>query len=241
MWSPDGLGADDRAGVFAILNILSTTDLRPSVIFTTDEEMGGIGAKRLASEIKAPIYPINFFIELDRCGINDCVFYDGDNSDFVDFIEDFGFSEAWGSFSDISVLSPAWQILGVNLSIGYDDEHSYSETLKVPHMLNTIQKVKKILSLNNFPQFEYREYKYWKSKTYSKYDDTLFFTDYIEECDNCGALAYTYEMIPVKTIRNDNELEYLCAECAEKEIDWCIKCGNPYLVEESLTNMDICP
>ena len=37
LWSPEGLGADDRAGVFAILKILQT-GLRPSVILTTDEE-----------------------------------------------------------------------------------------------------------------------------------------------------------------------------------------------------------
>lgn len=39
-FSPDGLGADDRAGVFAILQIIKA-GLRPSIILTTDEEKGG--------------------------------------------------------------------------------------------------------------------------------------------------------------------------------------------------------
>lgn len=43
MWSPQGLGADDRAGLFAILQIVQS-GLRPSVILTTDEERGGLGA-----------------------------------------------------------------------------------------------------------------------------------------------------------------------------------------------------
>ena len=47
LWSPEGLGADDRAGVYAILHILRNTPLRPSVIFTTDEELGGLGAESL--------------------------------------------------------------------------------------------------------------------------------------------------------------------------------------------------
>ena len=38
-----GLGADDRAGVFAILKILKA-GLRPSVLLTTGEEIGGLGA-----------------------------------------------------------------------------------------------------------------------------------------------------------------------------------------------------
>ena len=40
LWSPEGIGADDRAGVFAILNIIKS-GLKPSVIFTKDEEQGG--------------------------------------------------------------------------------------------------------------------------------------------------------------------------------------------------------
>ena len=34
MWSPDGLGADDRAGIWAIIKIIKTTKLRPHIIFT---------------------------------------------------------------------------------------------------------------------------------------------------------------------------------------------------------------
>ena len=41
MWSPEGLGADDRAGIFAILKILQA-GFRPSICFTTDEELGSI-------------------------------------------------------------------------------------------------------------------------------------------------------------------------------------------------------
>lgn len=241
MWSPKGLGADDRAGVFAILKILLTTKLRPSIIFTTDEEIGGIGAKRFISDFDEPAAPVKFLIELDRCGVDDCVFYDCDNDDFVDYIEDFGFEEAWGSFSDISIISPAWKILSVNLSIGYRDEHSKSEILHIPTMLNTISKVKTILEEKNIPSFEYKEHK----SSYFSYlypTEEYMLHDYIETCNHCGALAYTYEMIPVRTVRNADELEYLCPECAEKHVDWCVKCGNPYLtVDDIYIDNGMCP
>ena len=49
MWSPDLLGADDRAGVYAIIRILSD-GYRPHIIFTTDEEKGALGAQKLIED-----------------------------------------------------------------------------------------------------------------------------------------------------------------------------------------------
>jgi len=50
MWSPEGLGADDRAGVFAIIKIIQA-GYRPHICLTTDEECGGIGASALIKKI----------------------------------------------------------------------------------------------------------------------------------------------------------------------------------------------
>ncbi len=43
-WSPDGLGADDRAGVAMILTLISETKLRPHLLSTTDDESHSEGA-----------------------------------------------------------------------------------------------------------------------------------------------------------------------------------------------------
>jgi hypothetical protein len=155
LWSPQGLGADDRAGVFSIIKIIQS-GLRPSIILTTDEEVGGIGAHSL-SRRKCPIPGLKYMIELDRRGTDDCVFYDCYNPEFTEYVETFGFKEQWGSFSDISFLMSAWSICGVNLSIGYRDEHSVSETLHVDDMFSTIEKVKVMLTQEEIPQFEYLE------------------------------------------------------------------------------------
>ncbi len=166
MWSPDGLGADDRAGVFAILSLISEGYL-PSVIFTTKEETGGIGAKALVTRFpKAPfkVTP-KFLIELDRAGQDDCVFYNCDNPEFTSFIQSYGFYEDWGTFSDISVLAPKWGMAAVNLSIGYLDEHSYSERLFINDLDSTTTKVEKILlEIERAPHFKYIERKYETKK-----------------------------------------------------------------------------
>lgn len=146
MWSPQGLGADDRAGVYAILEILEA-GYRPSVVFTTNEEIGGLGALKLVEDYpECPFPNLKAIIELDRQGEKDCVFYDCDNSDFETYIQSFGFTPAFGSFSDISFIAPGWGAAAVNLSVGYVDEHSYYERLYTNHLDATIAKVKEILN-----------------------------------------------------------------------------------------------
>ena len=47
MWSPQGIGGDDRGGTFAVLYILAeqlkNNKQKPTILFTTDEEIGCIG------------------------------------------------------------------------------------------------------------------------------------------------------------------------------------------------------
>lgn len=146
LWSPQGLGADDRAGVYAIIQIVEA-GYRPHIILCKDEEIGGKGADAVIQMF--PQYPfenLKCLIELDRSGKQDCVFYDCDNEDFVKYIEQFGFKEDIGSFSDISILAPQWEVAAVNLSIGYYNEHSLGEFLHIGHMENTIRKIKRILN-----------------------------------------------------------------------------------------------
>ena len=85
LWSPSGAGFDDRAGIYAILKILEN-GFRPCIIFTTGEEMGGIGAHKLIHFFPSNPFTdldIKFLIQLDRMGKNDCVFYDCNNRSFI--------------------------------------------------------------------------------------------------------------------------------------------------------------
>jgi acetylornithine deacetylase/succinyl-diaminopimelate desuccinylase-like protein len=66
LWSPEGLGADDRAGIFAIIKIIQE-GLRPSIILTTGEEQGGVGACALVeAHSKCPIPNLKYMIQLEK-------------------------------------------------------------------------------------------------------------------------------------------------------------------------------
>jgi putative aminopeptidase FrvX len=151
-----GLGFDDRAGIFAIIKIIQS-GLRPSVILTTGEEEGGIGATLLTLDYQeSPIRDLNFLIELDRRGTNDCVFYHCNNEKFIKFIEEYGFERNTGSYSDISFIMSQWKVCGVNISVGYYNEHSQSEILLPDILLDNIDIIKEIL----FDSCKIKKFKY---------------------------------------------------------------------------------
>jgi putative aminopeptidase FrvX len=157
LWHPNGAGFDDKAGIFSILKIIED-GFMPHVIFTTCEEIGSRGAERLANEIPdVPFEDLKYLIELDRANDNDCVFYNCWNYMFEDYVASFGFERKWGTSSDICKICPKWEIAGVNLSIGYEDQHTEFETLDVDAMLSTILRVKEMLvdAKNIDEPFEY--------------------------------------------------------------------------------------
>lgn len=158
-WSPQGMGADDRAGIYAIARILKETDYRPHLLFSTGEEKGCVGVSQLVKDYpKFPWGKLKYIAQLDRRGKEDCVFYDCANEDFIKYIEDFGFKTAYGTFTDITVVCPAWGIAGVNLSVGYENEHSIAEYIKFDELELTIARVKHMLSIAQYGDvFVYKE------------------------------------------------------------------------------------
>ena len=220
LWSPQGLGADDRAGVFAIINIVKS-GLRPHIIFTTGEEMGGLGARVLTYIEPKPFAEMKYIIQLDRRGKDDCIFYECDNVKFIEYIKSFGFHEEYGSFSDISELCPTWKIAGVNLSIGYENEHSFIEILYIDYFLSTVEKVKKMLKdVNNINSFEYIPALY----SLSSLNPTSLY-----KCKNCGKIFTEYELFLVKGI--DGKNVYYCPDCIYGNVNWCDSCGKAYEID----------
>ena len=239
MWSPQLLGADDRAGVFCILKILES-GLRPHVIFTTDEEIGCKGAIQLSLN-PCPFEKLQYIIQLDRRGSNDCVFYECDNEEFEKYVESFGFITAYGTFTDITELCPSWGMAGVNLSVGYRDEHTVSEVLFVSQMLATIEKVKKMLSVEDVPYFKYipafNYYKYLDNYDWGYYGSSVDLGPTEEDtklrykCHGCGEFFDSHDVLDVKLIKGGKG--YFCADCLGKKADWCYSCGEPFELSES--------
>ncbi len=245
MWSPQGLGADDRAGVFSIIKII-TKGYLPSVCFTTDEEIGGLGASDVITYFPNPITNLKYIIQLDRQGENDCVFYQCDNKDFREYVETYGFITAPGSYTDISFICPKWGIAGVNLSVGYFGEHSTREMLSTYYMYLTIQKVCKMLDdAKNIKT----SFKYIKRITNSIFypnvpinwddDNDSFYGKYYHECIKCKKKVPEQDTFKISTV--DNSIKYICIDCInDKHIGWCYYCGEPFeLIREG--EEKICP
>lgn len=92
--SPQGIGGDDRNGVFSVLEVSKRYNC--SVLFCEQEEVGGKGAEKfIESEISNDL-EFNYIIEFDRKGSNDAVFYDCDNPEFTEFITKAFYKEEWG-------------------------------------------------------------------------------------------------------------------------------------------------
>lgn len=140
------IGADDRAGC-AMLWLLRNSG--HSLLILDGEEHGQVGARYLREKAPRLFEELNnhtFMIELDRRGSCNYKCYDLPVTDeFVRFIEDktgYKYVDGKGK-TDIGVLCE--KICGVNLSVGYYDEHKSTEKLCYDEWINTYNIVKRIL------------------------------------------------------------------------------------------------
>ena len=152
MMSPQGIGGDDRAGVYMILRLIQRVHCH--VLFCEDEETGGHGARAFT---KSGIKPdVNYIVELDRVGNNDAVFYQCRNRQFEQYINGFGFQTAFGSFSDISILAPHLNLAAVNLSTGYYHAHQPGEYVRLDEVEDLVGRIAKLLQTKT-EQFSYTQ------------------------------------------------------------------------------------
>ena len=187
--SPQGIGGDDRCGVFIIMNLIK--ELNCSVLLCEDEETGTQGARKFVNatykctsenneEVEERYIDnlgVNYMIEFDRKGSNDAVFYTCDNKDFIDFVEDTtNFKYAFGSFTDISVLMPASKLSGVNLSCGYYNAHQVTEYVIYDEMMDTIEVAKTLIKEPCEKAFEYvpKKYEYPKYNYYQNFHSSAY-------------------------------------------------------------------
>lgn len=146
-----GTNADDHAGCLAVWSL---RDLGHSMLITSGEEIGCVASRSLM-ENKAwreCIADHQFAIEFDRSGNNDIVFYDVGTNDFVKYMEkETGYKTQEGSSTDIRFLCK--DICGVNISMGYYDEHTKDERLVLSELMRTVETARKLLSQKDLPKF----------------------------------------------------------------------------------------
>ena len=200
--SPQGIGGDDRSGVYMVMEIIKTTKCH--VLFCTDEEIGGLGANAFTRSSIRP--EVNYIVEIDRRGSNDAVFYDCDNPEFTNYITDFGFVEAHGSFSDISIIAPHLKIAAVNISAGYYHEHTKHEYIDMQVVKNNIKRIKQMVNTPIEKPFEYIESKF----LYDKYLASKYITYYNTKTSSVeGNTTKDLVFVPQDVYLHGDDGEYL--------------------------------
>ncbi|MFU8771978.1 MAG: M28 family peptidase [Anaerolineales bacterium] len=145
------LGADDRAGVYAIHRIINSLrpDELPHILLTDGEESGGYGVREfIADKVLEPIKDdLNLMLEFDRMGADEAVTYSGELPEYIrGYLEERGWRTGHGSYTDIATLIDAYSIPGSNLSVGYYDQHTNRETLVMDYLEMTIKRALGILA-----------------------------------------------------------------------------------------------
>ncbi|ETI70546.1 M20/M25/M40 family metallo-hydrolase [Neobacillus vireti] len=161
IWSSDKgiLGADDRAGVAVILAAASRLPSlgfngKVKFIFTVEEEVGLIGARSVDETF---LWDVDAAIVVDRRGTGDIVtscggYYPFCHERYGHFFEEtaqqmglIGWKTTPGGSSDTRIWA-SHRIQSVNLSAGYMNEHTSSETLNVEACYNTVELLTAVLN-----------------------------------------------------------------------------------------------
>ncbi|WP_226641533.1 M20/M25/M40 family metallo-hydrolase [Mesobacillus subterraneus] len=164
------LGADDRAGIAAILSILNRvrkTNFNGTIkiAFTVEEEIGCRGSRGIDKDF---IEDVDAAIVIDRRGKRDIV---TSNGGFPFCSEEFGklFEQAgklagmedWqvspGGISDAKVFAN-YGIPSVNLSAGYQNEHTDYETVDYLATFETVLLVESLLHNNMIRKLDTCQY-----------------------------------------------------------------------------------
>jgi len=134
-----GLGADDRAGVYALLEL---KDLPYNLLFTNYEERHGIGVNQAIQDIGDILSKNTCFIEIDRKETGHYVDYIGAEQEFLDIFNKRGLQKEDGTYSDIYDLSSELSIASVNLACGYHKPHRDEEYLNIKELQVVIDLLK---------------------------------------------------------------------------------------------------
>lgn len=139
------LGADDRAGC-AIALYLMRAGIKAHFGFFDFEETGGIGSQEYCAKHSADIETyVKALIGLDRHGSRDAATYRGTCAPMMDIVGQYGYKEAFGSFTDVANIEQVNGVGCVNLSVGFYHEHRTNEYLNINDMRYTASVLPEII------------------------------------------------------------------------------------------------
>lgn len=190
------LGADDKAGVTIMLNMIEN-NIPGLYYFFLGEEVGCIGSRKVATVQKEnKIEGINKVISFDRRGNNSIITYQSGArccSDTFGSALSKALNDVDSTFKyendDTGILTDSVQFVSIyaectNISVGYQHEHTFSEKQDIEHLTKLAEACLKVdwnsLPVERDPSTteykSYGSYGSWGSRSY--YDDEYDYTGY---------------------------------------------------------------
>lgn len=172
-----GLGADDKNGVWIALQCLLKYDCI-KVAFFVSEEVGCVGSS--AADMTF-FQNARFVLQCDRRGAHDLItnagWTDLCSPEFVKAIQPelFGYKEEEGMLTDVLTLKEnGLNVSCVNISCGYYEPHTDHEFTNIPDLMNCLEFVEHIIEtcIEVYPhEYAYSSNYYDKYYSYYGYED----------------------------------------------------------------------
>lgn len=190
-----GLGMDDTVGICIALQLLKVfPDIK--VLFTTEEEIGFLGATEAAQNIEF-FFNVSYMIQADRHGEHDLITHtNGIYSASEQWLEkvtpiaaQYKYSEEYGLGTDVGELAGQLGLSGVNISCGYFKHHTDQEWMSIKatqNCLNFMEAIIKTVPLDTQYTIDIQQayYGYYnKINEFEYIKDSPY--DYDLPCDHC--------------------------------------------------------
>lgn len=150
LWSPEGIGANGRCGVYTALEVTKRMDIgkKPSLLFVTSKstrKKGPKGLYRFMAEFPNRHFKVTHALELNQKGYKEFVVYEPESSAFTQAVADqTGFVPLQGERPVTNYLGQVWQIPVCSIPMGYKIGGG-GEYIVKNHLSNAITQVTALL------------------------------------------------------------------------------------------------
>ena len=154
LWNRVGCGADDKNGLWIIMNLLKTEPVLKAALFVQEERSGDLAGCRGAGACDMSFFDdVKYILECDRKGSSDVVSTGkGDirlcDEHFIcqDLLDEYGYQMVKGGKTDVVELKMrGFEKPVCNLSCGYYNAHKNSEYTRFPELQNCLSFVRECL------------------------------------------------------------------------------------------------
>lgn len=199
-WLGGVLGADDAAGVVLLLHMIEN-QIPGHYLFTVQEEIGSRGMEFWLTKNASRLSGLTHAVSFDRRGRTDIVTYQHGrrmgSSELAEHLSkalDMGHEEADGFHTDNALLEGLVPEI-VNISVGYQDEHSSEESLDTTY-LDRLADAVLMVDWNSLPVGDTSEFLDVDSDVMvlaDEFEDEIFHLERREKAILAGLLQRAYD------------------------------------------------